>query len=261
MHVKPKKALGQNFLVDKNIQHKIIAACALKSSDIVLEIGSGRGELTQYIAGKVKSVSALELDRILYQFLKDKFRDYANVKVLNQDILKFNLHKYFSKPRNKIKIIGNIPYYITTPIIEHLFKYKDKIETIFISVQKEFGQRIIAQAGSKAYGAFSCFVQYYAEPKIIFTIKKTSFLPSPKVDSCFLRMDIRSKPAVQLKDEGFFFKIIRGAFNQRRKSLKNSLKGLIPPEKLEIFFRSYNINPNIRPEDLGLQDFASLSNL
>lgn len=261
MHIKPKKSLGQNFLVDKNIQNKIIDACVLKPSDIILEIGAGSGELTQHISGRVKSVTALELDRRLYQLLKDKFRDCTNVKILNQDILRFNLNRRFGRSKNKIKVIGNIPYYITTPIIEHLFGYKHKIKTIFFSVQKEFGQRIVATPGSKAYGAFSCFTQYYTEPKIIFTIKKTSFFPSPKVDSVFLRMDTRDKSPVALKDEALFFRIIRSAFNQRRKILKNSLRGVIPPAKLTAFFERYNIDPNIRPEDLALEDFTSLANL
>lgn len=261
MHIKPKKSLGQNFLVDKNIQRKIIDACALKPSDIVLEIGSGRGELTQYLALKAREVFALELDAQLSQALKDKFKDFANVEIIKQDILKLNLNKYFAKCKTQVKVIGNIPYYITTPIIEHLLKYKGKIGVIFLTVQKEFGQRITALAGSKIYGAFSCFMQYHTKPKIIFMIKKNSFFPSPKVDSCFLRLDIRPKAPFRLKDEGLLFKIIRAAFNQRRKTLRNSLKGVILPEKLNDFFKEYNIDPNIRPEALTVRDFATLTNL
>ena len=261
MHIKPKKSLGQNFLVDKNIQNKIIDACGLKISDTVLEIGSGRGELTRHLAPKVKNLLALELDKRLCQLLKDEFRNDANVKIMNRNILKFNLSRYFGNIRDKIKVIGNIPYYITTPIITHLFKYSNIIGTILLTVQKEFAHRIIAGPGSKDYGAFSCFVQYYSVPKLIFTIKKASFLPAPKVDSCFLRMDIRSQPPVLSSDERLFFRIIRHAFNQRRKILKNSLEGVVAPEKIAIFFEKYNIDPRIRPESLGLDDFARLSSL
>jgi len=258
----PKKKLGQNFLSDKNIQRKIIAACELKASDIVIEIGAGRGELTKCIADNAAKVYAIEIDSYLCQLLKDKFRDNAHVKIINQDILGFNLSRCFVKDKNTaIKAIGNIPYYITTPIIEHLIKYRDKIETIFITVQKEFAKRMTARPGGKDYGSFSCFIQYYTEPKIIFTIKKTSFFPVPKVDSCFLRLNIRKKPMIKLKNERMFFKIIRAAFNQRRKTLRNSLDSVISPQNLDRFFTRYNINPNIRPEELTLKDFAGLASI
>lgn len=255
MHIKPKKRLGQNFLIDTNIQRKIIAACELKASDIVLEIGAGRGELTRLIAERASEVWAVEIDYYLCQTLKEKFKNYQNVEIINQDILKFNLK------RRGIKVIGNIPYYITTPIIEHLLKFKDKIDCIYISVQKEFARRMVAQAGSKDYGSFSCFVQYYTEPKTIFLIKKTSFLPTPKVDSFFLKLDIRHRTILEPENEKLLFKIIRSAFQQRRKTLRNSLNGIILPEKLRLFFRKYNIYPNIRPEDLTCQDFVNLSRI
>lgn len=262
MNIKPKKKLGQNFLVDKNIQRKIINACEFKTSDIVFEIGAGKGELTGLIADKVAGVFAIEIDSSLCQILKDRFRNYANVKIINQDILKFNFRRYFGKYKNNIiKVIGNIPYYITTPIIEYLLKYQDKIGTIFITVQKEFARRMTAQPGCKDYGSFSCFIQYYTQPKIIFLIKRTCFYPSPKADSCFLQLDIRQKSTLELKNESLFFKIIRTAFNKRRKILRNSLKGIISAQKLEEFFSKYDIDSNIRPEALSLKDFAILSNI
>ncbi|MBM3246245.1 MAG: ribosomal RNA small subunit methyltransferase A [Candidatus Omnitrophica bacterium] len=256
----PKKKLGQNFLVDKNIQKKIIAAAELKKDDIVLEIGAGRGELTRCIAQKVARVYALEIDRSLCDILKGNLKEYKNTVVINEDVLKFNLKRHF-RGQARIKVMGNIPYYITTPIIERLFKFKDKINTVFFTVQKEFGRRMTAACGSKEYGSFSCFLQYYAQPKIIFIIKKNCFFPAPKVDSCFLRLDIRQKPPVKLKDEQLFFQIIRRAFNQRRKTLRNSLKGSVYASKLERFFREYRIDPNTRPERLSLKDFANLANL
>jgi 16S rRNA (adenine1518-N6/adenine1519-N6)-dimethyltransferase len=261
MNVRPKKRLGQNFLVDKNIQKKIINACEFKNSDTVLEIGSGRGELTKLIAERVSKVFALEIDPFLCENLKVILKDFPNSQVINQDILRFDLRKYFCTTKQKLKVIGNIPYYISSPIIEHLIKFSDKISTIFITVQKEFALRIIANPGSKEYGSFSLFTQYYVEPKILFTIKKNSFYPVPKIDSAFLSIKIRKKPKVSVRDEGLLFKIIRRAFNQRRKVLKNSLSGIISTQKLEQFFNKHNISSNIRPEDLSLEDFATLANL
>ncbi|MCM8800644.1 MAG: 16S rRNA (adenine(1518)-N(6)/adenine(1519)-N(6))-dimethyltransferase RsmA [Candidatus Omnitrophica bacterium] len=259
MYVKPKKGLGQHFLIDRNIQNKIITACEFNPSDIVLEIGAGRGELTCQIAKKVKSLYAIELDKDLCTLLKKNLKDYSNTKVIRQDILRFNFQNFLNKIEDKIKVIGNIPYYITTPIIEQLFKYKEKIKDIFITVQEEFAKRMISQPGSRLYGALSCFVQYYSEPEILFKIKKTSFFPKPKIDSSFIRLKFRAYP-IMVNDESFLLRIIRTAFNYRRKMLKNSLKDLIPEEKLQQFFIKYNINPSIRAEKLSLKDFINLIN-
>jgi len=261
MHIKPKKRLGQNFLTDKNIQRKLVASYNLETTDHVLEIGAGYGELTKLIADCAAFVYALEIDPELCKTLRDNTKGYSNIEIINQDILRFDLEKYFKKLKNKIKVVGNIPYYITTPIIEHLLKYRDKIETVFITVQKEFAKRIVANAGSKEYGSFSCFVQYYSIPKILFFIKKGSFSPIPKVDSCLLELKIRQVPAVNVKDEELFFKVIRASFNKRRKTLRNSLDGIVPLQKLSDFFRKYDIDINIRPEDLTLKDFAHLTNI
>lgn len=259
MYTKPKKSLGQNFLQDQNIQRKIIDACDFQPSDRVLEIGAGTGVLTGLIASNVSRVYALEIDRSLNAVLARNLKAYNNVRIINQDILKFDLDK-LKDGAGKIKVFGNIPYYITSPIIEHLLRFRHKIEVIFLTVQKEFGQRMVALPGSKDYGSFSCFVQYYTEPKILFAIKKNSFNPAPKVDSCFLRLAIRQNPAVAVDNEELLFKIIRTAFQQRRKTLKNSLKSIVPKEKLQEFFKRYKINPKIRPEDLSLQSFANLLN-
>jgi len=261
MYLKPKKRLGQNFLTDKNIQRKLIATYGLEARDYILEIGAGYGDLTRLLAQNAAFVYALEIDPDLCKILKENSKDYANIKVINQDILKFNLKSYFKQLKNKIKVVGNIPYYITTPIIEHLFGYRDKIETIFITVQKEFAKRIAALPGRKDYGSFSCFVQYYSIPEALFLIKKNSFSPRPKVDSCLLQLKIREAKAVETKNERLFFKIIRSAFNQKRKTLRNSLSGIISLRKLSLFFEKQGIDPNIRPERLTLQGFADLSNL
>jgi len=258
MPIKPKKNLGQNFLTDKNIQRKIIDILDLGPEDTVLEIGAGRGELTCLIAPLVRKLYALEIDTQLCGILTEFSGRYPNLEIINKDILKFDISKAL-KIKDKIKAFGNIPYYITSPIIGHLLAYRDKINAIYLTVQKEFALRAIAAAGSKDYGAFSCFVQYYTEPEIIFQIKKKSFYPAPKIDSCFLRLKIRNVPPVET-EEGVLFKIIRQAFCKRRKTLKNSLKGTIPEEKLNLFFARYNIRTDIRPERLSLQDFANLIN-
>lgn len=243
MFTKPKKSLGQNFLVDKNIQEKIIDVCRVTQKNIVLEIGSGRGEITGHLVNKAKKVIAIELDKGLCNILKSRFASCANFKLLNSDILKLDLSKY-----GHLKVIANIPYYISTPIITHLIKYRSSIKTIFLTIQKEVGLRLVAGPGSKDYSSFSCFVQYYTEPKIHFSIKSVSFWPKPKVDSCFIELKVRARPLVKVSDEDMFFKVIRTAFNQRRKQLKNSLSGLLPEDKLS----------QARAEDLSISDFARL---
>jgi 16S rRNA (adenine1518-N6/adenine1519-N6)-dimethyltransferase len=260
MRLKPKKSLGQNFLVDKNIRNKIINACDFKRSDTVLEIGAGRGELTSLIATNAKFIYALEIDPRLTPSLKELTRNHGNLKIIEQDVLKLDIGKYFRNLKGKLKVFGNIPYYISTPIIEQLIRARGKIDTAFITVQKEFAERIVSQAGSKEFGSLSCFVQYYMESKILFSIPKSCFYPAPKVCSAFLRLKTRKTPLVSVKDEALFFKVIRTSFNQRRKTLKASLKKFIPKQDLEGFLRFYGIRQDIRPEKLSPQDFARLTN-
>lgn len=259
MHIKPKKSLGQIFLTDKNLQNKIIEACGFELRDIVLEIGGGRGELTQLISPRVAAVFALEIDSGLCEILRDKFEESPNIKIINQNILKLDFKKYFRRIRQKIKVVGNIPYYITTPIIEYLLKVRDKIDIIFITVQKEFAKRVTASPGSKDYGALSCFLQYYTEPKIMFNINKTCFYPAPKVDSCLLRLKVKQNTGLNKCQERLVFKIIRAAFGKRRKTLRNSLKGTISVNKLNKFFKKFGIDPDIRPERLTLHQFINLA--
>jgi len=263
MHIKPKKRLGQNFLIDANVRRRIVSSCQLTGEDLVLEIGSGKGELTRLIAQRVKRVVGLEIDKRLSPALIENLAQCENVEIIRKDILKLNLKRDVLTPgriTGKIKVIGNIPYYISTPIIEFIIENKDSISSAFLTVQKEFARRITAVCGNKDYGSFSCFVQYYTLPKVLFNISKNSFFPAPKVDSSFLALAIRERPAVEVIDEKLFFKIIRGAFGQRRKTLKNSLLGVIPQEKLGAFFLKKTIDPRVRPECLTLQDFASLAN-
>lgn len=258
--LRPKKHLGQIFLVDKNIQKKIIDYCQFKKDDVVLEIGAGRGEMTFQVSAKVNRLVSLEIDRLLYKSLLDHAAGYENIELLNIDVLKFDIGSFFQKA-DKIKIIGNIPYYITSPIISHLFDYLYKINCIYLTLQKELAERLVATSGSKGYGAISCFVQYYTLPKILFSVKRGSFWPRPKVDSCLVELKVRSEPAVTTKDTALFFKIIKAAFGKRRKVLNNSLKDIISRDKLNSFFECQKISRGTRPEDLALEDFARLTDI
>ncbi|MFA5275518.1 MAG: 16S rRNA (adenine(1518)-N(6)/adenine(1519)-N(6))-dimethyltransferase RsmA [Candidatus Omnitrophota bacterium] len=260
MHIKPKKSLGQNFLIDRNIGDKIVNSCGLHPDDIVFEIGAGRGELTRLIAQKVKLVYALEIDKRLYENLVQEFEGRANVKFINADILKFNLKK-IKAGSIKIKVVGNIPYYISSPIIEHLFQYSEMISDIFLTVQKEFAERASSLPGTKKYGSFSCFVRYYSQPEILFNISRSCFRPEPEVASAFLHLSLRETAPVQVDDENALFKIIRAAFNKRRKTLRNSLEGVVGEGVLNEFFVSKNLDKNTRPERLSLEDFADILNL
>lgn len=260
MHIQPKKSLGQNFLTDKNIQKKIIRACRLTNEDIILEIGAGLGGFSAQLAPYVKKVYALEIDSRLYPYLEQNLSAHENCKIIKSDILKFDITKFLleEKIKQKIKVIGNIPYYISSPIIEHLINYRNNISEVSMTVQKEFGRRVCAFSGSKEYGSFSCFVQYYAVCRILFEISKGCFRPVPKVDSAFLSLKFREKPAVKVDEEAGLFKLIRSAFNQRRKTLRNSLEGLLGQQELARFLDSSGLDKNVRPEDLSLEQFAML---
>ena len=250
-----KKNLGQNFLTDIRIQQKIIQACDLKIEDVVVEIGPGSGALTRLIAPKVKRLICVETDRDLIGPLRSGLASSA--EIVHADFLKWDM----SHLPSEVKVIGNIPYYISTPIIEKLIQDRTKFSAAFLTVQLEFGQRLTAKAGGKDYGSLSCFAQYYADIKMLFKIKNTCFKPAPKVDSCFLRLMMKALPDPIARDEEFLFKLIPTAFQQRRKNIVNSLKGLAAKEKLEESLKSLGINPNARPENLTLSNYIALSKL
>jgi len=251
---RPKKNLGQNFLTDTHIQRKIIQACDLKPDDIVVEIGPGQGVLTRFIAPQVKKLICVEADRDLIEPLRSS--QSSSVEIIHADFLEWDMGQL----PDGIKVIGNIPYYISTPIIEKLIKERSTVSSVFLTVQLEFGQRLMAQAGGKDYGSLSCFAQYYAEIKMLFKIKNTCFKPPPKVDSCFLRLTMRPHPEEAGNIEEFLFKLIQTAFQQRRKNIVNTLKGLVKREKLENSLKALNISPNARPENLTLSNYINLCN-
>jgi len=260
----PLKRLGENYLIDGNIKDKIINEAAITKQDTILEIGPGLGALTMDLAGSGAKTFAVEKDKkafeILCQMADD---DFPNLKIFNDDILEFDLDKI--APAKKIKVIGNLPYYITTPIIERLIENRKRIIFALITLQREVASRLMAGPGSKEYGPLGCFVQYYTKPVYIHTIKRTSFYPVPDVDSSLIRLDILDRPSVDVRDEALFFKIVRGSFNQRRKSIINSLsrKEVLGMSKEELSTRlnSIGINPAIRPESLTLSAFAKITSL
>jgi len=263
MHT-PKKHLGQNFLTDTHIQQKIIQACELKADDVVVEIGPGQGVLTRLIAPHVKKLICIETDRDLIEPLRSSLP--ARVDIIHADFLKWDFKQIQTDlvpcaPGTRsvqVKVIGNIPYYISTPIIERIIKNRSIISSVFLTVQLEFGQRLMAMPGGKDYGSLTCFVQYYADTKIFFKIKNSCFNPAPKVDSCFLQLKMKS--TLQEVDEEFLFTLIQTAFQQRRKNIVNTLKGIVGREKLENELKALNIDPNARPENLTLSNYINLCN-
>lgn len=259
----PLKRLGENYLIDGNIKDKIIREARLKKSDTILEIGPGLGALTPDLAGSGAAVYALEIDKKAFSILVDILNDaYPNLNLIHGDILKFDLKTISG--HKKVKVIGNLPYYITTPIIEYLIENRRFIESILITVQREVAKRLLASPSTEDYGSISCFVQYHMKPSYIHTIRRTSFYPTPEVDSSLIRLDPLTRPSVKVEDEKLFFKIIRGAFNQRRKSIINSLSREailgIPKETLSKVLKKIEIEPNRRPESMSLSDFADLTN-
>lgn len=251
----PQKSLGQNFLVDTRIQQRIVDVCDLRSSDVVVEIGPGKGALTRRMLPLVKKIIVIEKDRPLAAWLNKELPD-PHLEIIQGDFLKWDMDFL---PQGTI-VVGNIPYYISTPIIEKLLAYKDKIKQAFLTVQLEFGQRLAAQAGNKVYGSLTCFVQYYMDVKILFKISRHCFNPKPKVDSCFVSLTMKPVPGVGAQNEPQLFHLIQTAFTQRRKMIVNALEDLISKEQLTVILEHLKISPKSRPEDLNLQNYIDITN-
>ncbi len=261
-----QKKYGQNFLIDTRVLDRIMQAAGITQEDFVLEIGPGIGTMTQYLCENARSVAAVEIDPSLIPILEDTLRDYRNVEIICQDILKMDLgllvqEKNQGKP---IKVVANLPYYITTPIIMGLFESHMPIESITIMVQKEVAERMQAVPGTKDYGALSLAVQYYSFPEIIANVPPHSFIPQPKVGSAVIRLAKRQEPPLPVEDEKLLFAIIRASFQQRRKTLANGLQNApnLPIDKALAIkvLESLGLNPSIRGEALSLDAFIQLSN-
>ncbi len=261
-----QKKYGQNFLIDTHVLDKIINAAEITEDDFVLEIGPGIGTMTQYLASRAREVFAVEIDKALIPILEDTLSEYENVTILNEDILKVDIRK-LAEEHNQgrpIKVVANLPYYITTPIIMGLFEEEVPVESITVMVQKEVADRMQTGPGSKDYGALSLAVQYYASPYIVANVPPNCFMPRPKVGSAVIRLSRHEKPPVNVKDSRLMFRIIRASFNQRRKTLVNGLKNAreldFTKEEIERAVSACGFPIGIRGEALTLQNFADLAN-
>ena len=261
-----QKKFGQNFLIDTHVLDKIIRAADITKDDFVLEIGPGIGTMTQYLACAAREVTAVEIDKALIPILEDTLSDYDNVTVINEDILKVDIaalaeEKNGGKP---IKVVANLPYYITTPIIMGLFENHVPLESITVMVQKEVADRMQVGPGTKDYGALSLAVQYYAEPYIVANVPPNCFMPRPTVGSAVIRLTRHAQPPVHVRDEKLMFRIIRASFNQRRKTLANGLKNSpeldLPKEVISEAIDRLGRGASIRGEALTLEEFAELAN-
>ena len=253
------KKLGQNFLIDENVVHQIVAAAELSEADTVLEVGPGIGTLTQGLAESKARVVAVELDTRLLPVLATTLNGYDNVRVVHGDILKVNIMEEVGAP--SFKVCANLPYYITTPIIFALLEKRLPMERLVAMVQKEVAERMAAQPGGKEYGALSVAIQYYTEPKIAFIVPPTSFIPAPAVDSAVIVCKRREKPPVEVCDEGLFFRVVKAAFSLRRKMLSNSLKNMgIKSEQVAKWLELAGVDGKRRAETLSLEDFDKLTN-
>lgn len=261
-----QKKFGQNFLIDTHVLDKIIAAAGVTKDDCVLEIGPGIGTMTQYLAENARHVVAVEIDSNLIPILKETLGEYENVTVIHDDILKADINQITEQYNSgrPIKVVANLPYYITTPIIMGLFENKVPIDNITVMVQKEVADRMQVGPGSKDYGALSLAVQYYAEPYIVANVPPNCFMPRPSVGSAVIRLTRHKEPPVKAEDPGLMFRLIRASFNQRRKTLQNGLNNSpeVPYTKEQIAeaIESLGLGPSVRGEALTLEQFASLSN-
>ena len=260
-----QKRFGQNFLIDTHVLERIIEASEITKDDFVLEIGPGIGTMTQYLAEAAREVTAVEIDDALIPILKDTLKEWDNATVLHGDILKTDIRKIADEKNQgrPIKVVANLPYYITTPIIMGLFESHVPVDSITVMVQKEVADRMQTGPGSKDYGALSLAVQYYAEPKIVANVPPNCFMPRPKVGSAVIRLTRHQNPPVTTLDEKLMFRLIRASFNQRRKTLSNSLKNSqeLPysKEEVEAAIKECGLPLNIRGEALTLEQFARLS--
>lgn len=275
-NIRPTKSLGQNFLVDQGILKSIVQAAELTKEEFVLEIGPGLGNLTAELAENAGKVAAVEIDKRLIPILKENLKAYENVRIINADILQIDPEvvlreelgdddKLGDGSTTRLKIVANLPYYITTPVIMKLLESRIKAKTMVFMVQKEVADRMKAAPGGKDYGALSVAVQYYSKPAVVLEVPPHSFIPRPEVYSSVIRLDLYEKPPVDLRDEALFFKIVKAAFGQRRKTLANALNNAgyfnLDKEKIKEMLFKTGIGGNQRGETLSLTQFAQLTNL
>lgn len=261
-----QKRYGQNFLIDSNVLRKIVESAGVGKEDTVLEIGPGIGTLTQYLCEAAGNVICIEIDRQMIPVLEDTLSEYDNVRIINEDVLKVDIEQLLKENGAKsVKVVANLPYYITTPIIMELLEKDAPIESITVMIQKEVAQRMQTGPGSKDYGALSLAVAFYSRAEVMMTVSPNCFIPRPNVDSAVIRMDKLKEPPVKVNDKTFMFKIIKGAFEQRRKTLTNALSNSVSfktdKEKVAKALGKMGKKANIRGEELTLSEFALLSDI
>lgn len=260
------KSLGQNFLIDENILHKIIEGARITDKDMVLEIGPGVGTLTRAIAQQAASVTAVEIDSALLPILEETLKEFSNTRVIHGDILKLDITQLINDnfKDQPFKVVANLPYYITTPIIMRFLEEEQPFSTMVVMIQKEVAERMAAKPSSKAYGALSVSVQFYTKPRIVGLVPASVFMPPPKVDSIVIALDKRETPAVDVKDRASFFRVVKALFSQRRKTLLNTLSSAqlvnMDKEELKKSLISLGIDPQRRGETLTLEEMAKISN-
>ncbi|CAM3657558.1 MULTISPECIES: 16S rRNA (adenine(1518)-N(6)/adenine(1519)-N(6))-dimethyltransferase RsmA [Saccharibacillus] len=263
-----KKSLGQNFLIDQNILAKIVGAADLDATKGALEIGPGIGALTEKLALNAGEVTAVEIDRRLIPILQDVLGPYGNVTIRQADVLKVDLKALFEESfarSEKVSVVANLPYYVTTPILMKLLEEKLPLENIVVMIQKEVAERMSASPGGKEYGSLSIAVQYYSEPELVCIVPRTVFIPQPNVESAVIRLKVREKPPVELEDEEHFFTLVQASFTQRRKTIANNLRARYFPgegrERMEQLLQEAEIAPTRRAETVSIEEYARLSGI
>ena len=263
-NISANKSLGQNFLINDEVIEKIVDAANVQKEDLIIEIGPGLGTLTAKLLERAKKVIAIELDNRMISILNDRFSLYNNFEIINEDVLKVDLNEVINKENiENVKIVANLPYYITTPIIMKLLEDKLNIESITVMVQKEVAKRLTAEPGDKLSGAITYAVNYYCEPEEVVIVQNSSFIPEPEVESEVINLKIRKEPPVIVKNEELFFKLIKASFMQRRKTLLNGISnsGLMNKEEVKQLLNKAGLDERVRGESLSMQDFANLANL
>ena len=259
--ITPRKRWGQHFLVDRNILNKVIQTAELEKGDVVLEIGPGLGEMTLALAREVKKVIAVEIDRELAKILKEKTADFSNIIVMEGDILKISFEEFYRQGHQQLRVVANLPYQISTPLLFRFIESKEVFSTFTLMVQREVAERMGAPAGGKEYGPLSVFVQLFLDVSIRFFIKPSAFFPSPKVESAVVHMVWKEKPMIEAHHEGWFKRVVRAGFGYRRKTLVNALKHseLSLPDSIESRMEKVGIDPRRRPETLTIEEFIRLA--
>ena len=257
----PRKRLGQHFLIDRNILNKVIRTAKIEKEDVVLEVGPGLGEMTLALARHAKRVIAIEIDPKLVAILKKKMEDLPNVEVVRSDILRLNFNQFLEKEGQPIKVVANLPYQISTPLLFRFIESKEVFATFTLTLQKEVAERMAAPPGRKEYGPLSIFTQMFLDVSIRFFIKPSAFFPPPKVDSAVVHMVWKEKPVIEANDEEWFKRVVKACFSYRRKTLANALKHseLTLPGSVELKMEGIGIDPRRRPETLTIQEFVRLA--